>query len=489
VSLCRKRGFVFGSSEIYNGFNGFYDYGPLGAELKRNIKNRWWRDMVNGRDDVCGLDSSIIGNPAIWDASGHVEGFSDPMVDDRVTKLRYRADQLFYGEAVEAGTGASLGFVTVAESADAAGDAVRLAERAFKKKVADVRGLSPVSSADDGDLARIPPPGDPARPGDLTAPRAFNLMFATKVGASVEDSADAYLRPETAQGIFVNFKNVASTQRGFKLPYGIGQIGKAFRNEITPRNFVFRSREFEQMEIEYFLPEGEEAWRDAHAEWLATSRSWLVDACGLRPELLGEEVHEDLAHYALACTDITFRFPFGEQELQGVAARGSYDLGAHQRASGKSLELFDDATKRKVLPQVVEPSIGVDRLFLAVLCSAFEEDVVNGEKRSVLKFAPALAPVKVAVLPLVKKDEKLVALARGLYDDLKKRYNCQWDAAGNIGRRYRRQDEIGTPFCVTVDFESLDDGCVTVRDRDTTEQVRIPVGDVLARVTAAVDGY
>ena len=272
-------------------------------------------------------------------------------------------------------------------------------------------------------------------------------------------------------------------------PYGIGQIGKAFRNEITPRNFIFRSREFEQMEIEYFLPPGDDAGRAAHARWIDDCRTWLVEACGLREELLGFEVHDKLAHYALACTDITFKFPFGEQELQGIAARGSFDLKQHTDASGKSLEYFDDGTKEKYLPQVIEPSIGVDRLFLAVVCSAFEEDEVNGEKRSVLKFHPAMAPVKVAILPLVKKDAGINDIAAALYGDLKKRYNCQLDAAGNIGRRYRRQDEIGTPLCVTVDFDSLDDGAVTVRDRDTTDQVRLKIEDVVPYVTKLVEGY
>lgn len=314
-------------------------------------------------------------------------------------------------------------------------------------------------------------------------------MFATKVGAAEDNSASAFLRPETAQGIFVNFKNVASTERGFRLPYGIGQIGKAFRNEITPRNFVFRSREFEQMEIEYFLPPGDDAWRTAHERWIADCKQWLVEDCGLREELLGFEVHDKLAHYALACTDITFHFPFGEQELQGIAARGVFDLTQHQDASGKSLEYFDEAAKEKYVPQVIEPSIGVDRLFLALVCSAFEEDEVNGEKRSVLKFHPAIAPVKVAVLPLVKKSDEINAIADKLYADLRKRYSCQMDSSGNIGRRYRRQDEIGTPLCITVDFDSLEDGAVTVRDRDTTDQIRLAIDDVLPYVSKIVEGY
>ncbi|KAK7249172.1 glycyl-tRNA synthetase [Aureococcus anophagefferens] len=442
VSLCKKRGFVFGSSEIYNGFNGFYDYGPLGSELKRNIKERWWRDMV--RDDASAAStSSIIAGQDL--GAAHVGGFSDPMVDDKTTKKRYRADQLFYAE-LACDDGSSLGCVTVFESEDTEGDAYRAGKKLAKKAGKTLSRplvLKCLEDAADEDRPRIPPPDAPDRPGDLTAPRDFNLMFQTSVGAAEDNSAAAYLRPETAQGIFVNFKNVASTARGFKLPYGIGQIGKAFRNEITPRNFIFRSREFEQMEIEYFLPPGDDAWR---------ARARAVDR----------------------------RLP-GLARAPGHRRARSFDLKQHTDASGKSLEYFDDGTKEKYLPQVIEPSIGVDRLFLAVVCSAFEEDEVNGEKRSVLKFHPAMAPVKVAILPLVKKDAGINDIAAALYGDLKKRYNCQLDAAGNIGRRYRRQDEIGTPLCVTVDFDSLDDGAVTVRDRDTTDQVRLKIEDVALR--------
>ena len=485
VQLCRQRGFVFGSSEIYNGFNGFYDYGPMGCELKRNIKDLWWRDFVHGRDEIHGLDSSIICNPGVWRASGHVEGFSDPMCDDRETKKRYRADQLFWGEVLDADSGAALGAVTVMESEDIERDLAAAAPfKNFKRPIA----YKSVAEATDAEMARVPPPGAPDRIGDLTPPRAFNLMFETKVGAAADAAATAYLRPETAQGIFVNFKNVAATARGFSIPGGVAQIGKAFRNEITPRNFVFRSREFEQMEIEYFCSDEGDAWKACHEEWVAACRAWLVERVGLREELLGEEVHDELAHYARACTDLTFRFPFGEQELQGIAARGCYDLTQHQEASGKSLEYVDQASGRKYLPQVIEPSIGVDRLFLAAICSAYCVDEVGGSERTLLKFAPALAPVKCAVLPLSKKDPALLAIARAIHDDLKRRYNVQWDAAGNIGRRYRRQDEIGTPLCVTVDFESIEDGCVTVRDRDSTDQIRVTVEDVAAHVVGVIEG-
>ena len=516
VQLCRQRGFVFGSSEIYNGFNGFYDYGPLGCELKKNIKDLWWRDFVHGREDVHGLDSSIIASPAVWRASGHVDGFSDPMCDDKETKKRYRADQLFVGDVVDDATG-----ITPRGSYGVGGGAgggspgpprrpgrwprrrrrgrrhgARVGGRRAGPRQGGEEALQGRAAARRlperrrvlrGRDARVPPPGAPDRPAAWRR-RGRSSPFETRVGAAADAAAAAYLRPETAQGIFVNFKNVAATARGFGVPGGVAQIGKAFRNEITPRNFVFRSREFEQMEIEYFCSDEGDAWRACHAEWVAACRAWLVDRAGLRAELLGEDVHEDLAHYARACTDITFRFPFGEQELQGIAARGCYDLTQHQEASGKSLEYVDQASGRKYVPQVVEPSIGVDRLFLAAICSAYAVDEVGGAERTLLKFSPLLAPVKAAVLPLSKKDPALLEIARRVHDDLKRRYNVQWDAAGNIGRRYRRQDEIGTPLCITVDFDSIEDGCVTVRDRDSTDQVRVKVEDVAAHVVHVIEG-
>ena len=492
MTLCKKRGFVFGSSEIYNGFNGFYDYGPLGVELKQNIKSRWWRDFVTSREDVYGLDSSIIGSPKIWEASGHVTSFSDPMVDDKGTKKRYRADQLWTTRVLV--DSEYVGHVTTVESDDVLRDLMTLAVKTYggpKKKKANVQideaWLRQVADIGDDEetLALIPPPDDPKRPGDLTPPRPFNLMFETKVGALDESSAQSYLRPETAQGIFVNFKNVASSVRNFKLPAGVAQIGKAFRNEITPRNFIFRSREFEQMEIEYFVTPGE--WESHFGTWVTTCHEWLVDRCGIRHELLHYDVHEKLAHYARACTDITFQFPFGEQELQGIAARGDYDLKQHQTSSGKNLEYFDEVDRSKFLPHVIEPSIGVDRLFLAVLCSAYSEDVQQGEKRSFLKLHPALAPVKVAVLPLVKNNDVVYATARDIFLKFKHRFACDFDSGGAIGRRYRRQDEVGTPFCITVDFQTLDDGSVTIRDRDTTHQRRIQINDLNDIVFSALE--
>ncbi|EED95563.1 glycyl tRNA synthetase [Thalassiosira pseudonana CCMP1335] len=458
VSLCKRRGIIFPSSEIYNGFAGFYDYGPLGSELKRNVKDAFWRNFVQCREDIVGLDSSIIHNPTTWQSSGHLDGFSDPMVDCRETKLRYRADQLFCAPADKKG--------------------MAIQPFAFKD----------LTQVTEEEMTQIPSPG--SNKPTLTMPRDFNLMFQTNVGAMQDASSVAYLRPETAQGIFINYKNVLGTSRS-KLPFGIAQIGKAFRNEITPRNFIFRSREFEQMEIEYFIPPGDEAWKPFHKQWIEDSESFLKSV-GLKEELMGYDVHEGdgLAHYARACTDITFKFPFGVQELMGIAARGDFDLKSHTEGSGKVLDYFDEETKEKFIPHVIEPSLGVDRLILALICSAYAEDEINGEKRNYLSFHPSIAPVKVSVLPLVKNKEPLVKAARELFEKLQRRWNCQWDQTGAIGRRYRRADEIGVPFCVTVDFETIeDDGAVTVRDRDSTEQVRIPMDEVVPYLSKMIDGY
>merc|ERR1712166_259077 len=326
----------------------------------------------------------------------------------------------------------------------------------------------------------------------LTAPRDFNLMFETRVGAAVDDSSVAYLRPETAQGIFINFKNVLNSSRQ-KIPFGIAQMGKAFRNEITPHNFIFRSREFEQMEVEYFIPPGDDVWEAHHQKWMEASKDFLLNEIGLREDLIGWDVHEGnkLAHYARACTDITFKFPFGTQELMGIAARGNYDLTQHTEGSGKSLEYYDEETKEKYIPHCIEPSLGVDRLLLAVICSAYAEDEVGGEKRNFLKFAPKIAPIKAVILPLLKNKPQLVEVARDLFEKLQKRgYNVQYDAAGAVGRRYRRADEVGIPFAITIDFETVeDDAGVTIRDRDTTEQIRIPIDDVIPYLSKAIDGY
>jgi len=495
VSLCKRRGIIFPSSEIYNGFAGFFDYGPLGAELKKNIKDAWWQAFVTQREDVVGLDSSIIHNPTTWKSSGHLDGFSDPMVDCKETKLRYRADQLFYSPVVLKENGDKVGYVCVQEGNDE--DMVKEAKKQAKAllkekdmKGADIEAFSfkELVEATEEEMASIPSPasGKPT----LTMPRDFNLMFQTRVGAAVDSDNIAYLRPETAQGIFINFKNVLGTSRQ-KVPFGIAQIGKAFRNEITPRNFIFRSREFEQMEVEYFIEPGDDVWPEYHQKWINDSKDFLL-SIGLREDLMGWDIHEGdgLAHYAKACTDITFRFPFGEQELMGIAARGNYDLTQHSEGSGKSLEYFDEQSKEKYLPHVIEPSLGVDRLMLAVICSAYAEDEVGGEKRNFLKFHPKVAPIKAVVLPLLKNKEALVGVARELFERLQKRYNVMWDAAGAIGRRYRRADEVGVPFCITVDFETIeDDAGVTIRDRDTTEQVRVPLDEVIPYLSKHIDGF
>jgi len=495
VSLCKRRGIIFPSSEIYNGYAGFYDYGPLGSELKKAVKDAWWKTFVQKREDVVGLDSSIIHNPTTWKSSGHLDGFSDPMVDCKETKLRFRADQLFYSPIILKEFGEKIGFVCVQEANDdqMVKDAKKQAKKILKEK--ELKGqeyeafsFKELIEATEEEMSEIPSPasGKPT----LTMPRDFNLMFQTSVGAATDKSSTAYLRPETAQGIFINFKNALGTSRQ-KIPFGIAQIGKAFRNEITPRNFIFRSREFEQMEVEYFIPPGDDVWPAYHEKWMAECKDFLIDL-GLKEDLMGWDVHEGdkLAHYARACTDITFRFPFGTQELMGIAARGNYDLTQHSEGSGKSLEYYDDATKEKYLPHVIEPSLGVDRLILALICSAYAEDEVSGEKRNFLKFDPKIAPVKAVVLPLVKNKEVLVEKAREVFNSLQMRYNVMWDAAGAIGRRYRRADEIGVPYCITVDFETIEeDAGVTVRDRDSTEQVRMPIEDLIPYLSQRIDGF
>jgi glycyl-tRNA synthetase len=485
VALCKRRGFIFQSSEIYGGYNGFFDFGPLGVELKKNIKDAWWKDMVHRRADIEGLDSSIIMSPKIWVASGHVGGFSDPMVDCKVSKMRYRADQLFFAPVrVNYET---IGYISIIEDGSMQADAEAAAEK-MKRKGGHQGELGPIelkdyTEADPSEYELIPSPAT-GEPGSLTPPREFNLMFETKVGALSDSSETAYLRPETAQGIFSNYRNIVDTGR-VKIPFGIAQIGKAFRNEITPKNFIFRSREFEQMEIEYFIsPEAD--WETIHQDWITHCHKWLL-SIGLPEEMLGRDVHEKLAHYARACTDITFEFPFGKQELWGIAARSNFDLTQHAEHSGKTMEIFDEATKTKYIPHVIEPSLGVDRLLLALLTAAYTEDEVGGEKRSLMKFHPRIAPYKVAVLPLLKNKPELVERAKGIYDKLQLRYNTFWDASGAIGRRYRRMDEIGTPWCVTIDFDTIEkDGTVTLRDRDTTEQKRVTEEELYALLDASL---
>jgi len=498
VGLCKRRGFIFASSEIYGGYNGFYDYGPLGVELRNNIKQAWWRDMVHRRDDIEGLDSTIIMHPAIWRASGHIDSFSDPLVDCKDSKRRYRADQLFFAPVII--DGETLGYVAFMEGTDQP----TILKRA--KKIRDWAGktqskIDEVALANDrkemtesteAQRAQTLAP-EAGRVGSLTAPREFKLMFETKVGPLADDSAVAYLRPETAQGIFANYKNIVDTGR-VKIPFGIAQIGKAFRNEITPRNFIFRSREFEQMEIEYFIaPDAD--WKALHREWLDTCIDWLV-SIGLPRESITEDVHAEdkLAFYSQATTDLMFQFPHGEQELWGVACRSDYDLKQHQKHSGKSMEIFDEASKSKFVPHVIEPSLGVDRTLLAVLTAAYSEDEVpndkgTAEKRIVLKFNPRVAPYKAAVFPLLKNKPELVEVAEKLYKKLQRRWNVFYDASGAIGRRYRRQDEIGTPFGITIDFETIEkDGTVTLRDRDTCEQRRVTEAELFDFLEEQIDG-
>ena len=432
VSLAKRRGFVFGGSEIYGGMAGFWDYGPLGVELKNNVKAAWWRQMVQLRDDVVGLDAAIIMNPRVWEASGHVAGFSDPMVDCRNCKLRFRED--------------------------------------------DLKG----------------PPSEIACPncgnrGTLTEARQFNLMFSTHVGPLEETASVAYLRPETAQGMFVNFANVATTARK-KLPFGIAQIGRAFRNEITPGNFIFRDREFELMEMEFFVhPSQEDTW---FAYWVAERLRWWTDVIGIAPDRLRLRPHDpdELSHYSRQTTDIEYEFPMGWSELEGVADRTDYDLKAHAAGSGKSLSLFDEASGEHVTPFVIEPAMGVDRAVLTVLLDAYEEQQVEGEKRVVLHLRPSLAPIKVAVMPLLRNRPELVELGQRLATDLRARMAATYDDTASIGKLYRRQDEIGTPFCVTVDVDTLTDGAATIRERDSMTQERVGLGALPGRITELVSG-
>jgi glycyl-tRNA synthetase len=420
VSLCKRRGIIFQNSEIYGGIGNTWDYGPLGVELKRNVKDAWWKSAVYERDDMEGLDAAILMNPAAWEASGHLESFTDPLVDCKKCKHRFRLDDL------------------------------------------------------DGEVC-------PDCGGELTESRSFNLMFKTFVGP-VEDSASvAYLRPETAQGIFVNFVNVQQMMRR-KIPFGIAQIGKSFRNEITPGNFTFRTREFEQMEIEFFVKPGtDEEW---YQRWVDERFRWYLDL-GINKENLRLRDHEstELAHYAKSCVDIEYLFPMGWCELEGIANRSDFDLRQHAEHSRKDLSYFDEAAKEKYIPYVIEPSAGADRATLAFLIDAYREEKVKGDKRVVLALQHRLAPIKVAVLPLLRNRPDIVEAARSIAADLRTRYTAVYDDTASIGRLYRRQDEIGTPYCVTVDVQSLDDRQVTVRERDSMRQVRVPIEGVVDYLT------
>ncbi len=424
VSLCQRRGFIFPSSDIYGGLSGCWDYGPVGVELKRNVKEAWWQANVQERDDMVGLDTSILMNRRVWEASGHVTEFHDPLVECKNCHRRFRADQLETETCPECG-------------------------------------------------------------GPFTEPRQFNLMFKTFAGPVESEDNIVYLRPETAQGIFVNFQNVVTTTRR-RLPFGIAQQGKAFRNEITTGNFIFRSREFEQMEIEYFVKPGTDAAWFEH--WLQARLDWYV-RCGIKRENLDvyEHPREKLSHYARRVCDIRYRFPMGFDELEGLANRTDFDLGRHAEFSGKSMEYYDSDANEHYVPYVIEPSAGVDRAVLAFLCDAYDEEPDKDEIRTVLHFHPDIAPIKVAVLPLSKK-EQLNALAKDVFKDIRACTTAQYDDTQSIGRRYRRQDELGTPYCVTVDFQSLEDRQVTIRERDSMDQIRVPIAAVSQTLVAKLAG-
>ena len=416
TNLAKRRGFILPSAEIYGGFRSTYDYGPLGANMLRNIRQAWWQSMVQSRTDIVGIDAAILGPPAVWAASGHLATFTDPLVDCKKCKERWREDK--------------------------------------------IDGVCPNCGST-----------------EFTEPRDFNLMFKTQAGPVEGEGATAYLRPETAQGMFTNFANVLATSRK-KPPFGIAQIGKAFRNEITPQNFVFRTREFELMEMEYFVPPAEaDAW---YRYWIQYRLDWYLDL-GIPADQLRLHEHEkkDLSHYSRGTTDVEFAYPWGFDELEGIANRGDYDLTQHANASGVALDYFDQATNERYTPFVIEPAVGATRLLIAFLLSAYHEDEIEGEVRTVLRLDWRLAPYQVAVLPLSKKPE-LEDVSREVLGVLQPHFMCDYDVTQSIGRRYRRQDEVGTPYCVTVDFDSLEDRAVTVRDRDTTEQVRVPIAELLA---------
>lgn len=572
VSLCKRRGFIYQSSEIYGGIGGFWDYGPLGAELKRNLRTAWWNTMTREREDVVGLDATIIMHPAIWKASGHVDTFSDPMADCLLTQKRFRADHVdpqtgmvfrFTGAAGDEGTNSEVAFAVLVQPGKPRESALKVAKQFYEQR--GVKNAQP-AGGETGEKVEGSRAFNPENGAQLTEPRPFNLMFKTYVGPTATEEDIAYLRPETAQAIFAQFKNVMDSSR-VKVPFGICQIGKAFRNEVTPKNFTFRSREFEQMELEFFIkpdeaieivcgsvakwssdadlsePQDNWGWQLWHRYWV-DQRTKFYASIGLGAEVLDYhwQTEEELAHYARACVDILFKFPFGTEELEGIAARGDFDLGQHQRHSGKPQEFFDEEVKnaaaklsaeqkealiRKRLaaeqaktkgtplteaevrtwferlfkgnyvPHVIEPSAGLDRLALAILTHAFSEtekvdDKGKKEVITVMRLHPKVAPVKVAVFPLLKNKPELVAKAREVYSLLKKHMNCFYDETASIGRRYARQDEAGTPFGVTIDFETLGEqgpelqDTVTLRYRDTAAQERVKINDLLPKLLSMV---
>lgn len=451
VSLCKRRGFVYPSSEIYGGLAAIYDYGPYGVELINNIKQTWWREMVYRHDNISGLDSAIFMSPKIWQASGHVTGFSDPLTECRQCHARLRVDHLLEKAGVEADE--------------------KMSENEINQLFDDYRHI-----------VKCPECGQQ----DFTSVRKFNLLVQSNLGDFTGNGSDpVYLRGETCQGIYVNYKNIMDSTR-LKVPFGIAQIGKAFRNEITARQFIFRTREFEQMEMQYFI-EPTDSLEDFNL-WKQRRWDYYVNVLGINPDNLQWHEHERLVFYAKAAFDIEYRFSFGFQEVEGIHARGNYDLTQHQQASGQELNYFDQANSQKYIPHIVESSSGVGRVFLMLLNEAYsEEEVGEGDKRIVLKFKPSLAPVKVAVFPLLRNKPELMAKAQEVFDQLKMRWRAEFDDSGNVGKRYRRQDEIGTPYCVTVDFDTLEKGMVTVRDRDTMEQTVVRLEELTPYLSSKLD--
>jgi glycyl-tRNA synthetase len=496
VAHCKEYGFIFQSSEVYDGLSAVYDYGPYGAELKNNIKDYWWRAMVRMHDNIVGIDAAIFMHPKTWKASGHVDAFNDPLIDNKDSKKRYRADVLIEEQMdkIEAKISKE-----VEKARKRFGDSFdeamyrqtnpRVMEYAQQYEAIRQRLATAMTNGDMAELKNLIDELEIADPEsgsrDWTEVRQFNLMFSTQLGNIAGEEGKLYLRPETAQGIFVNFLNVQKTTRQ-KIPFGIAQIGKAFRNEIVARQFIFRMREFEQMEMQYFIRPGEQKkWYDY---WKEMRMKWHL-ALGTPQSKLRFHDHDNLAHYADAAVDIQFEFPFGFKELEGIHSRTDFDLGSHQELSGKKLQYFDPELQENYVPYVVETSIGVDRMFLAMMSNALvEEEVPGGEgTRAVLKLHPALAPIKCAILPLKRNEERIVQVAHDIFDQLKRSFNVQYDDTGSIGKLYRRQDAIGTPFCVTVDFDTLEDQTVTLRDRDSLQQVRVPIGQLENIIREKVD--
>ena len=485
VSHCKEYGFVFPSSEIYDGLGAVYDYAQMGVELKNNIKQYWWQSMVLLHENIVGIDSAIFMHPTIWKASGHVDAFNDPLIDNKDSKKRYRADVLIedqlakYDEKMNKEVAkAAKRFGEAFDEAQFRATNARVLENQAKKDALHVRFAQALNDNNLEELRQIILDEEIVCPisgtKNWTEVRQFNLMFSTEMGSTADGAMKIYLRPETAQGIFVNYLNVQKTGR-MKIPFGIAQIGKAFRNEIVARQFIFRMREFEQMEMQFFVKPGTEL--EWFSKWKETRLKWHK-ALGFGDDHYRYHDHDKLAHYANAATDIEFLMPFGFKEVEGIHSRTNFDLSQHEKFSGKSIKYFDPEINESYVPYVIETSIGVDRMFLSIMSAAYQEEKLeNGETRVVLKLPAALAPVKLAVMPLVKKDG-LPEKAREIINDLKFHFNCQYDEKDSIGKRYRRQDAIGTPYCITVDHQTLEDNCVTLRNRDTMAQERVAIADL-----------